>query len=222
MNHSIDYEYGGGDSLFRRWEAGEATALPAPLATRSGWYRKVILGLARHYCSKPGASLISLGAGNGFAERELAHAGFNVLATDISLDALAFCRAKGLATRHLDLSLPLPPDLAAMDIAYADGLLGHLLVDPDAGAGIWAALADMVQPGGICLLSNDLADTDLVANLGVAADPNALFLRPPSGWFSEQAVLSGRWSFVWSRVLTYRRPGRGLRRRELLVLSRDY
>lgn len=219
---SIDYSGSCGSSLFARWEAGEKTSMPAPLATRSNWYRTIIVGLMNRYATGLGRQIISLGAGNGFAEKELMQAGYNILATDISEEALQFCTAKGLAARPLNLLQPLESVAQRFDMAYADGLLGHLMIDPEQRQRVWMNLAALVQSGGFCLISNDLADDDREINLGVASDPNAQFLRPPAEWFATDAEATALWTPIWSRALTYRRPGRGLRRRELLVLGATY
>ncbi|HEX8736847.1 MAG TPA: hypothetical protein VF721_16055, partial [Pyrinomonadaceae bacterium] len=81
---SVDYdgvdEYGS-QSLFAIWESGQTSQMPAPLSVRLPRYRRLIVELIKRYGAKPPASVLSIGAGNGFTEAELAAAGFDVLAT---------------------------------------------------------------------------------------------------------------------------------------------
>jgi SAM-dependent methyltransferase len=220
---TLDYDaLATGESYFARWERGERTSPPAPLAIRSRHYRALIVRLLQRFGLSSECRIISLGAGNGFAEVALTHAGFDVLATDLSDVALSFCEAKRLKVLRIDVQASFPSDLGTFDALYADGLLGHIYDRTGHAPSFWVRASSILISDGILLLSNDLSDHDEHADWTVAADPNASFFRPPRNWFAADATASRLWRLVWSDVLTYRRPGRGLRRRELVVLARAY
>jgi hypothetical protein len=218
-----DYELNASvQSLFARWERGERTTPPAPLATRSRHYRRLIVKIIQNLLPISNGTLISLGAGNGFAETALTAAGFKVLATDISDTALLFCQAKGLAVRQIDVSCDFPMDIGTFDALYADGLLGHIYDDNGQVATLWTRMSSLLNRSGVAVFSNDLSDHDDCPNWTVRGHPSWSFYRPPKDTFSTDAVNSGHWACIGSCILRYRRPERGLRRRELLALARRY
>src|ERR1041384_8180907 len=94
----IDYDTSevAGESLFALWEQGESGLLPAPLSVRRPRYRRLIIGLVKRYRPSLNATVLSIGAGNGFTEADLVSAGFDVVATDRSEIALEYCRQKGV------------------------------------------------------------------------------------------------------------------------------
>jgi len=214
----VDYDsFQSGESLFAAWESGAPTQIPAPLSVRLAQYRQLIIGLVRKHHLKSCAKVLSIGAGNGFTEAELQKAGFAVLATDVSEIALEYCRRKGLQTMHYefpDLSFPGPLDF---DVIYCDGLLGHLWQSEHGYSRCWRRFAELARVDSLLILSNDLADTDEMPTLKVIGAPDAVFFRPPAGWFSHDAVASKLWRVEEIGLLSYSR--RGLpRRREILTL----
>jgi SAM-dependent methyltransferase len=204
--------YDGG--LIQAWASAGPTAIPAPLAVRSRWYRRIVAELIEHFLRPGSGRILSLGSGTGRMEAALVRCGFDVVASDVRADALELCRSAGLDTVECDISAP-PEGLGRFDALYADGLLGHFTV-PATLDRVW------VDCRGLCdghfVLSNDLADTDSASDYAVHGNPAAQFHRPPAGAYARSAIRSGLWRQEWSRILLYRRPGRGLRRRELLVL----
>jgi SAM-dependent methyltransferase len=207
---SDDYYDGG---LILRWARGEPAATPAPLAVRSRWYRRIIAETFERCLPGGNRRLLSLGSGTGRMEAVLAARGFALVASDVSPDALRLCRQAGLVAMPCDITAP-PALPGRFDGLYADGLLGHF--DGRRLAAIWRncrALCD-----GHFVLSNDLSEVDTKSDYTVHGNEAARFVRPPAGAFARSALRTGLWREVWSRVLLYRRPGRGLRRRELLVL----
>jgi SAM-dependent methyltransferase len=212
---SIDYEPTDEPSLFWRWEHNETAAMTAPIAVRSAAYRELLADMLEPHLH-PGATLLSVGAGNGFAEVELQRRGWDVTATDRADDALAHCRAKGLRTTRLDLLAD--PPIGRFDAVYSDGVLGHLWQEGSATSNAWLALAALAAPGAVCLASNDLADDDHARTLRVRSAATAEFYRPPAGWFAHEAIATGRWALDTERVRLYERGGE--RRRRELVLMR--
>lgn len=202
------------ENLLRDWASGSETRIPAPLSVRSRWYRKIVGNLIARFSVHQKPHVLSVGAGTGVSELDLQHRGFRVTASDLSLEALAHCSELGLPTLQLDLtSTEIQPGL--FNTIYADGVLGHLTEHAN-WLDIWARLH--ASDASCLLLSNDLSDTDEEANHTVFGEPSATFFRPIAGFFASSAAQSGLWQQHWSGVLRYRRPGRGIRRRELLVL----
>ena len=211
---SIDYEPDGQPSLYRLWECDSVAAVTAPIAVRSSEYREAVAAmLAQHF--RRGATLLSVGAGNGFAEVALMDRGWHVTATDRTADSLVQCQAKGLHTARLDL-LSDPP-FGQFDALYCDGVLGHLWEAKRGTASAWLALAGHARPGAVCLTSNDLADDDSDACFRVRSDPEAGFYRPPAGWFAQEAARTGLWRQEVDQMYFYQRGGEW-RRRELVLM----
>ncbi|ULO22220.1 MULTISPECIES: class I SAM-dependent methyltransferase [unclassified Sulfitobacter] len=202
--------------LMLDWVRGKKTRIPAPLSVRSRWYRKVICHLLKEVISCPGGCILSIGAGTGATEVDLTRAGFSVTASDIDKGSRTHCERLGLSTITLDVTRPQMPD-ARYDALYMDGVLGHLTADADWTA-IWRNLASL--DSDYLLLSNDLADDDITPNHTVFGEPDAIFYRPVAGFFGNSAIQSGLWFVKRSDVLRYHRPGRGIRRRELLMFRR--
>ncbi len=212
---SIDYEPADEPSLFWRWEHNEAAAMTAPIAVRSAAYRRLLADMLEPHLH-PGATLLSVGAGNGFVEVELQSRSWDVTATDRAGDALAHCRAKGLRVARLDLLAD--PPIGRFDAVYCDGVLGHLWQEGSATSHAWLALAALAAPGAVCLASNDLADDDHAPTLRVRSAATAEFYRPPAGWFAREAIATGHWALDTEYVHLYDR--RGERRRRELILMR--
>lgn len=210
---SVDYEPAGEPSLFARWERDEAAAITAPLAVRDPDYRQLVVDLLEPH-RRAGARLLSVGAGNGFAEAALQQHGWDVLATDRAQAAVELCSAKGLRARRFDLLTD--PPAGRFEALYCDGVLGHLWRHDTATSAAWAALAKMATPHALCLVSNDLADDDTAPTWRVRSAEDASFYRPPSDWFARDAAQTGRWAVVLQHVHSYLRAGEP-RRRELVV-----
>lgn len=217
---SVDYDRVGEESLFGMWESGEATDMLAPLSVRRPRYRRLIAGILRRYAPTQTARVLSIGAGNGFTEAELAAAGFNVLATDRSDIALRFCKRKGLVTAKYEFPEEPSVHLHGFDVVYCDGVLGHLWRPATGCQEFWVKATKFCKRDALMLLSNDLSETDTAPTLGVRTDPGAKFFRPPAGWFARDAQASGLWQPEATRTLRYRRQGL-LRRREILILRRS-
>lgn len=215
----IDYDASevSGESLFALWERGESGQMPAPLSVRQPRYRRLIIELMKRHHPSLHATVLSIGAGNGFTEADLVSAGFDVVATDSSEVALEFCRQKGVKTVRYEFPNHPPTALNQFDVIYCDGLLGHLWQPERGYIHCWTRFAEFAKFRSLLILSNDLADTDNGPTLRVTGAPKASFFRPPAGWLAQDAKASHLWTLEEARVLRYSR--RGLpRRREILLL----
>lgn len=211
---SVVYDPPNGPSMFDAWEAGISTSLAPPLSVVDACYRAYVVDILRDHL-RDGRRLVSVGAGNGCVEVELAKAGWDVLATDVSDSALRICAGKGLGVTRFDLLSTSP--VGRFDMIYCDGVLGHMW-QPGAGcAAAWNALALLGRAGSRCLLSNDLADDDADHQFTVRSTPGAGYFRPPAGWFARDAVATSPWTVDSLRMYVYRRSGRERRREQLLL-----
>jgi SAM-dependent methyltransferase len=215
---SVAYDPPDGPSIFDAWEAGISTSLVPPLSVVDAGYRAHIVGILRDHL-RPGRRLVSVGAGNGNVEVELAKAGWDVLATDVSDSALRICRGKGLRVARLDLVSASPT--GPFDMIYCDGVLGHLWQPNSGCTQSWSALALLAHLGSRCLVSNDLADDDMDFQLAVRSTPGAAYFRPPAGWFARDAVATSRWTAESQQHYVYRRGGTARRREQLLLRLTD-
>lgn len=212
------YHYHGSQSVLLDWEAGRWSDTPPPPAVHSVAYRQMMvdlfLGLARS--ARP--SLLSLGCGNAMVELELQRQGFDVLATDYSVEAVDLAISKGLRGESLDVLAP-PPSYS-YDLVYADGLLGHVAVLPDGLERLTHTMRSVVEVSGMIVLAYELSDSN-TASYAVTGHAEARFFRPPAGEVVPllRPLLPG-WALQSIRIATYVRPGRGERRREIVVFHK--
>jgi SAM-dependent methyltransferase len=202
-------------SVYERWERDPDCDPPAPLAVRDATYRGLIRRVLEPH-RRDGSSLLSVGAGTGRMEADLADRGWRVLASDTSDAALQICGEKGLATARFCLTRDELSD--RFGVIYCDGVLGHVWDPRRKCEDAWRALAALGCPDACYLLSNDLADDDSGPCLSVRGAPDARFYRPPGGWFAAEAVSTGRFKPLTSTVYTYRRRSTP-RRREIITMS---
>lgn len=211
---SVAYDPANGPSLFDTWEAGGRTSLAPPLSVVDAGYRAHVADILRGYLGA-GARLVSVGAGNGCVEVELANAGWDVVATDVSASALRICRRKGLPTTRFDLDVVEP--IGQFEMIYCDGVMGHMWTPGSRCTSCWSALATLGRPGARCLVSNDLADDDEDAQLNVRSSPGAAYYRPPAGWFARDAMATARWTVESEHLYVYERDGTVRRREQILA-----
>src|SRR5215475_3862429 len=111
------------------------------LAERAGFLR----WLQRENCR----ALLELGAGTGQDSQYFAAAGLEVVATDLSPDMAATCRAKGLRTVVTDVAAP-GFAAASFDAVHAMNCLLHV-PNPEL-PGVLAAIQRVLRPGGLFFL----------------------------------------------------------------------
>ena len=204
------------ETLLKNWSERASTQTPAPLSVRSRWYRKIIVEILLRLSEQNGR-ILSVGSGTGRTELCASTSGLDVIASDVSPSALELCKQAGLTTIFFDVTDPSALQ-HEITIIYIDGVLGHFYEgDP------WLSIAENLAQTNAryLLLSNDLSDTDVDAVYSVNGRPDAYFFRPPMGYFKAAFVQTDLWCPIWTHILKYRRPGRGIRRRELIVLERS-
>jgi glycine hydroxymethyltransferase len=211
---AISYEPSDEPSLFDQWEVGEDAALQPPLSVTDAAYRQTIVETLAPY-RRFGRRLVSIGAGNGLTELALSQAGWDVLATDSAESAVRLCLAKGLNAQQIGLFSA--DALGTFDAIYCDGVLGLLWHPDDGVSAAFRALARLGTKTSVCLVSNDLADTDERPQFTVRALPGVYFYRPPERWFAQDAQATGLWTVEAKHMYRYKRMG-SARRREILVL----
>lgn len=94
----------------------------------------------------PGAELLEVGAGVGYASRWFADRELTVVATDLSAENVARCREKGLRAEVADMGdLPFPD--GSFDAVWAASCLMHI---PNADLpGTLDEIARVIRPGGL-------------------------------------------------------------------------
>ena len=215
MIPSIAYEPRQGPSLHELWERGTSASFRPPISVLDAEYRSLIVATLQPF-RMPKARLLSVAAGNGFAEQALQQDGWDVLATDCAAAAGKFCRRKGLRFRQFCLGVDAPSRIGSHDIVYCDGLIGHLWRTQTDTARVWRALRPLVIRNGYLLTCNDLSNGD-EAEFEVRDHPEARFYRPLAGELSTAAAEA---SWRTESVTCYEYDRRGPRRRELLLLRR--
>lgn len=209
------------ESLFEQWEKGCDANFPRPLSVRSKSYRQLLSQIIKKFLNSESNTILSIGSGNGFMERDLALDGFSVLASDKSDQALFFCKEKKLETLRLDILTDNVIDIGEFDLVLCDGVLGHCWKPASGLLATWEKLALLTKPGKFLVISNDLADDDRI-NTEVFGHPGKFFFRPPVGWFSNDAAKTGKWHLGETQIILYeRRFNEAMRMREVLVFSKS-
>jgi SAM-dependent methyltransferase len=114
---------------------------PWKISERAGFLRR----LQEENCRR----LLELGAGTGQDSAFFAGHGLQVVATDLSPEMVACCRAKGLDARVMDfLHLDFPAE--SFDAVYALNCLLHV-PNADLPAGL-EVIASVLRPGGLFFL----------------------------------------------------------------------
>ena len=113
----------------------------------------IVMEVIRKYGIRPGQALLEIGCGEGRDARAVLEAGYGLLATDISPEAIAYCRKAmprfANCFRVLDV-LSDDPD-ARFDFIYAVAVV-HMLV-PDADRdGFYRFIRRHLKPSGLALI----------------------------------------------------------------------
>ena len=113
----------------------------------------IVMEVIRKYGIRPGQALLEIGCGEGRDARAVLDAGYGLLATDISPEAIAYCRKAmprfANCFRVLDV-LSDDPD-ARFDFIYAVAVV-HMLV-PDADRdGFYRFIRRHLKPSGLALI----------------------------------------------------------------------
>jgi 2-polyprenyl-3-methyl-5-hydroxy-6-metoxy-1,4-benzoquinol methylase len=118
--------------------------MPNDLEETYWWYRarqEIICGTVLRYLP-PGSEILDFGAGSGVIAKQFVDLGYKVVAADVSSDALAACRQRGLTT--LDLNTGWPTE-KSVDCVLACDVLEHLEDD----LGLLQKLRLILRPRGL-------------------------------------------------------------------------
>jgi SAM-dependent methyltransferase len=201
-------------SIYEIWEKGGAYNDSVTPSTYSADYRLHITGQLLAL-TRPGATVFSLGCGNGFVEADLAQQQRRVRAIDCNDEAVRLATSKGVEAFNSDFFTLAPDALRGVDLVYADGFLGHLFHSSEGLAPFLDKLHTLQLASGAWLVvSNDSP-----------RDPEVAFCphdRVRDFWFLSKSYLSTVLAEFGLRVadsyyFAYARPLSGLRNRTVCI-----
>ncbi len=201
-----------GRSRFELWEKGKNVGSSITPSTFDKDYLEAIcsdiLSLLKRV-KKP--NILSIGCGNAFIEKRLADSGCNVLATDVSIQALKFAMAKGLKVKYLDATGKF--DLNNhFDLILSDGVIGHL-ADKNASVGKFLAEAKKaLKEDGVLFIANDSPTKKVPVQIHDGFKNIYWF----SAKYLRDSLKRSGYKSVGSKYLRYFRPGYGIRKRVLV------
>lgn len=119
----------------------------------SGQKTPIVAEVIRKYSILPDQALLEIGCGEGRDARPLLQEGYNLLATDISGEAVAWCRKVMPAySEHFRVMDCLADDPNMMfDFIYAVAVV-HMLVHDKDRSGFYQFIARHLKPGGLALI----------------------------------------------------------------------
>jgi SAM-dependent methyltransferase len=201
-----------GLSRFQLWEEGRSPGSSCTPSTFDRTYLGNIAGQIESILEPLGGErILSLGCGNGFIERELVTRGHtDILATDVSKQALELASAKGLDTTFLDATINFPfGEDEGFDMIISDGVIGHLADERGSLAGFFKRCGSILNHGGVLFMGNDTPMTAEAVQKHHKLD--GIY------WFSIAHLLSSLgeagYEDVQTRIETYQRPELGPRDR---------
>ena len=203
-------------TIYQIWETGEAFNDSVTPSTYSAEYQSHIrLKLER--LTGPGDRILSVGCGNAVVEGQLVGTGRHVSGIDCNAEAVEFASRKGVHARQADF-LELPQGaLAAFDLIYADGVVGHMC---DAAEGLGRFLAALrragMKSGARLVISND-APRSPQAHLEPHGSVDGFWLVSHRH-LTEQLGAAGLRGLE-SYTFPYARPKSGLRDRSICVVE---
>ncbi|HEY5442062.1 MAG TPA: class I SAM-dependent methyltransferase [Candidatus Saccharimonadales bacterium] len=201
-----------GLSRLELWEQGRSPGSSCTPSSFDETYRAQIVSQIDFLLGpKSSARVLSLGCGNAFIERALLEAGHDVLATDVSRQALAFAQRKGLRTRSLDATVEFPFRGESFDAVISDGVIGHLTDEQRSLRSFFERCRPILKHGGVLFMGNDAPMT--------GEDIQEHHKLPGLFWFSAQrlgdSLHEAGYKDVNTRLLPYFRPEVGTRDRVL-------
>jgi SAM-dependent methyltransferase len=206
---------GSGDlTIYEIWEAGGAFRDSITPSTYVPEYRAHIVEKILEV-SDVGATVFSIGCGNGFVEADLVGHNRAVRAMDYNDEAVELTRRKGVDAFKADFFELTPADFADVDVVYADGLLGHLFHPEQKVAPALAKLASLAPRAG----------TRLVFSNDSPRDPAAAFAPHEAVegfWFVSKDYLAEQLATVGfvpkeTYYFAYDRPLSGIRNRTIVI-----
>ncbi|MGC8493275.1 MAG: class I SAM-dependent methyltransferase [Syntrophobacteraceae bacterium] len=176
-----------------RWNDYYSTAVFDP----AGYADWLTPHLARICLSAP---IIEFGCGFGYLSELLFTRGYNILATDFAPAALrALCeRAPGIATRAIDMQLPLPFPDESFEVAVAD-LCFHYF-DSRTTESILAETRRILRPQGLlCARVNSSRDFHFGAGVGLEVEPGLFEVNGRCKRFFDESMI-GKFFHDWSII----------------------
>ena len=112
----------------------------------------IVAQVAARYCPE-GAAILEIGCGEGRDARAMLAQGYDLLATDVSTEAIAFCRAAmpEYADRFRVLDCLRDAHPVRYDMIYAVAVV-HMLVADDDRRGFYRFFREHLNPGGVGLI----------------------------------------------------------------------
>lgn len=157
-----------------------------------------------------GSSVLSIGCGNGFLEKSLKAFYLNVLATDISEQALGLAQKKELETQILNaMEIPWNIEDNRFHVVLAEGVIGHLIKDQSIDYFVNEAHR-VTKPGGKLIIIND-ESTIKGVDIQRHKDPSIDFC-----WVSQNFVgrsITRKYSSVETSLIQYQKPISGTKNR---------
>ncbi|MFA7243818.1 MAG: methyltransferase domain-containing protein [Patescibacteria group bacterium] len=146
-----------GQSRLDVWEKGGAIKQSMTPSTSHKSYRRTVMRLVSElssYLPSNKKNVLSCGCGNAFLEKDMADAGYNILATDLCNSALEYARQKGLNTQILDVSKPFKLK-EKFHVIFSDGLIGHLVGKSLLLENFLCQSYTTLESGGIIMIGNE-------------------------------------------------------------------
>ena len=201
-------------TIYEIWEAGEAFDDSVTPSTYCPDYRTHVV-LKMLSLTAKGARIFSIGCGNAFVEADLVREGRYVQAIDCNPEAVDLAARKDVEAFVSDFhSLP-DGYLAAFDVIYADGLLGHLYREGTGLSAFYDTLARLApKPGAFLVFSND---APLVRGLRVEPHKRVEDFWMLSREELREGVAADGYLPVEDYHFPYVRPVSGLRNRTLCI-----
>jgi SAM-dependent methyltransferase len=201
-------------SIYTIWEQGGAFNDSVTPSTYVPEYRShMVLKLLS--LTGRGATIFSLGCGNGFVEGDLVCRQRTVRAIDCIPEAVELTRKKGVDAFAADYFTLSPTDTAGVDVVYGDGILGHLFDPEEELRSVLEKLSSLdLKSGAYLVFSND-----------APRDPQQDFApheRVEDFWFLSRAYLQKilitfGFAPVEGYYFPYLRPISGMRNRTICV-----
>jgi len=132
---------------------------------------KIVCGVIDRYNIESGSRMLEIGCGEGRDAIPLLRAGYRLEATDISAEAVAFCRktAPEFADRFYVLDCVGGSHAEIYDFIFAVAVI-HMLVDDMSRAAFWRFIMEHLNPKGIALVCS-MGDGEMSR----ASDPDNAF-----------------------------------------------
>lgn len=113
----------------------------------------IVADMIRAFCISQHHRLLEIGCGEGQDARWLLEQGFDLLATDVSAEAIRFCRERApIYADHFRVLDCVTDTLdATFDFIYAVAVV-HMLVEDGDRDGFYRFVYDHLKPGGIALI----------------------------------------------------------------------